>query len=100
MGAATFGVLLIHANSGAMITWLWKDTVNCIDHFNLPLGHLALYSIGVILTVFLVCSLIDQLRINTVERWFFRWYDNNLSIKAERFTNLLTEKHYKNYKNE
>ena len=91
-GAATFGVLLIHANSNAMIQWLWKDTVDVIGHYQtLTTGELMLFSTGVVLAIFIICNLIDQLRIATLEKWFFRWYDNKLSAKADaliqRFTN-------------
>lgn len=82
-GAGTFGVLLIHANSSAMRTWLWEDTVNCVGHYSLPLGHLALFSIGVVLAIFIICNLIDQLRIATLEKWFFKWYDNSFSDRME-----------------
>ena len=91
-GAATFGVLLIHVNSDAMRTWLWKDIVDVCGHFSLPFGQLVLYSIGVTLAVFLVCNLIDQLRIATLEKWFFEWYDNKLSAKAEALVNKITNK--------
>lgn len=74
-GAGTFGVLLIHANSDAMRTWLWKDFADCVGHYSLPLGRLVLYSLLTVTGIFLVCNLIDQLRINTLEKWFFRWYD-------------------------
>ena len=93
-GAGTFGVLLIHANSDAMRTWLWKDTVDCVGHFSLPLGSLVLYSVSVVLTVFVVCNLIDQLRIATIEKWFFRWYDHRFASKAEFFVDgLINGKH-------
>lgn len=89
-GAATFGVLLIHANSDAMRTWLWKDTVDAVGHYTLPLGNLMLYSVAVVLTVFIVCNLIDQLRIATLENWFFRWYDRKVAEKADRWIHKLT----------
>ena len=90
-GAGTFGVLLIHANSNAMRQWLWKDTVDVIGHYTtLPLGQLILFSVGVVLTIFIVCNLIDQLRIATVEKWFFNWYDRKLSAKADAFVSKLT----------
>ena len=90
-GAGTFGVLLIHANSNAMRQWLWKDTVDVIGHYTtLPLGQLIVFSVGVVLTIFIVCNLIDQLRIATVEKWFFNWYDRKLSAKADAFVNKLT----------
>jgi len=82
-GAGTFGVLLIHANSSAMRTWLWKDTVDVVGHYTLPLGQLVLFSIGVVLAIFIVCNLIDQLRIATLEKWFLNWYDKKWSAKAD-----------------
>ena len=89
-GAATFGVLLIHANSDAMRTWLWKDTVDVVGHYSMPLGEIILYSIGVVLAVFIICNLIDQLRIATLEKWFFKWYDKSLALKADKMINSLT----------
>lgn len=88
-GAATFGVLLIHANSDAMRRWLWLDLVDGVGHYSLTLGSLGLYSVGVVLAVFIACNLIDQLRIATVEKQFFRWYDKKLSEKANHFVSWL-----------
>lgn len=88
-GAATFGVLLIHANSNAMRTWLWKETVDVVGHYSLPLGSEILFSVGVVLAIFIICNLIDQLRIATLEKWFFRWYDNNLATKADSWINRI-----------
>lgn len=88
-GAGTFGVLLIHANSDAMRTWLWKDLVDCVGHYSLPLGSLILFSVCVVLVVFIVCNLIDQLRIATVEKWFFRWYDSRIAVKADNWVNRI-----------
>jgi len=82
-GAGTFGVLLIHANSDAMRTWLWQDTIDVIGHYSLPLIQLMTYTITVVLAVFVICNIIDQIRIHTVEKWFFRWYDNRVSAKAD-----------------
>lgn len=89
IGAATFGVLLIHANSNAMRTWLWKDTVDVVGHYGLPLGQLVLFSVGVVLAIFIICNLIDQLRIATLEKWFFNWYDSKLSLKADKLVKKL-----------
>lgn len=89
-GAATFGVLLIHANSNAMRIWLWKETVDVVGHYTLPLSQLVLFSVGVVLAIFLVCNLIDQLRISTLEKWFFNWYDRKLSSKVDAFVNRIT----------
>ncbi len=80
-GAGTFGVLLIHANSNAMRNWLWKDTVDVVGHYySLSTVSLILFSIGTVLAIFLICNLIDQLRIATLEKWFLNWYDRNFSF--------------------
>lgn len=87
-GAGTFGVLLIHANSDAMRTWLWKDTLDVVGHYSLPFGQMVLFSVGGVLTIFVICNLIDQLRIATVEKWFFEWYDNKISKKHKWIVGL------------
>lgn len=89
IGGSTFGVLLIHANSNAMRQWLWKDTVDAVGHYTLPLGHLAVYSVGVVLAVFIVCNLLDQLRIQLLEKPFFKWYDRNLDERLNKKINKI-----------
>lgn len=81
VGASTFGVLLIHSGSGDMMKWLWGDVFDVTGHFALPISQLVLFSVGVVLTVFCVCSLIDQLRIHFLEKPFFKWYDKHLDYK-------------------
>ena len=83
-GAATFGVLLIHANSAAMRKWLWTDVVDAVGHYQLPLLQLALFSVGVVIAVFIICNLIDQLRIATVEKAFLKWYDKHIDNKLNK----------------
>ena len=73
VASTTFGVLLIHANSNAMRHWLWRDTIDCMGHYDLPYYYL--YAPAAVLGVFAVCSAIDYVRIHTVETWFFRYYD-------------------------
>lgn len=80
-GAGTFGVLLIHANSNAMRTLLWRDVVDAVGHYHLPLMQLALFSVGVVLAVFITCNFIDQLRIVTIEKAFLKWYDKYIDYK-------------------
>jgi hypothetical protein len=88
-GAGTFGVLLIHANSSAMRTWLWKDTVDAVGHYSLHFGELVLYSIGVVVLIFVICNLIDQLRIASIEKYFLSWYDRKIAIKADSWVNKI-----------
>lgn len=82
IGGSTFGVLLIHANSDAMRTWLWKDTVDCTGHFGLSLPHLILFSIGVIAAVFFSCIIIDRIRIFLLEKPFFTWFDKKTEARS------------------
>ena len=90
-GAATFGVLLIHANSDAMRQWLWKDVINAAGYYQLSLLQLIVFSIGVVLAVFIICNLIDQLRIATVEKCFLNWYDRKISVKADAYVNKVLQ---------
>ena len=84
IGGSTFGVLLIHANSDAMRTWLWKDFIDCVGHYTLPLAQLIAFSICVVLAIFFACIIIDRIRIKLIEEPFFRWYD-----QKPRFAKLL-----------
>ena len=65
IAASAFGVLLIHANSNAMRQWLWYYTVNCMGHFDTP--YYWAYAIGCVLAIYVVCTLIDYIRIKTIE---------------------------------
>lgn len=94
MGAATFGVLVIHANSNAMRTWLWKDVVDSVGHSTLPFWELILYSVGVVIAIFMICNIIDQIRIATLEKVFFNWYDKHVSSRVDVFIDkILTARH-------
>lgn len=83
IGASTFGVLLIHANSNAMRQWLWRDTVDCVGHYSLPPLQLTLYILSSVVIIFFSCILIDKVRIMLIEKPFFRWYD-----KKPRFVKI------------
>lgn len=89
MGGSSFGVLLIHANSDAMRQWLWRDVVDCMGHYNLPLFQLMGYSCGVVLAIFFICSLIDRIRIKIFEEPFFKLYDKK--IRFQRLTSFLSK---------
>lgn len=67
-GAATFGVLLIHANSDAMRNWLWQKTIDCVGHYNMPIGHQLAYAGACVLSLFVICALIDWLRAVLIEK--------------------------------
>lgn len=69
VGASTFGVLLIHANSDTMRRWLWKDVVNSTGHYDTDFFWL--HAFISILIIFFACIIIDYVRINTIEKIFF-----------------------------
>lgn len=84
IAATTFGVLCIHASSDAMRTFLWKDLLKVSGHYTMPLGNLILFSFASMAGVFVVCSLIDMVRIRLVEKpvleWLgrYRWFNKVL----------------------
>ncbi len=77
VSASTFGVLLIHANSNTMRQWLWQDTLDILGHYNDK--YMPFYAIGCVLVIFAICIIIDILRINLLEKPFFKWWDNHWS---------------------
>ena len=71
LGASTFGVLLIHANSDAMRTWLWRNTLHNVGWFQNDTLIVMAHSIISVILVYSICSLIDWLRIKYIEKPFF-----------------------------
>lgn len=69
IAASAFGVLLIHANSDTMRQWLWKDTLNNVGWFNSPYEFLHLFCS--VIGIYIICTLIDMLRIKFIERKIF-----------------------------
>ncbi len=80
VASTTFGVLLIHANSGAMSNWLWKDVLHVSDWF--WSGWLILHAIIASIIVFIVCSAIDYIRILVIEKPLFKLYDKIIMKKS------------------
>ena len=73
IAASTFGVLLIHANSDAMRSWLWGSFLDNVGHYGSP--YMPLHAVGSVLGVFAVCTVIDMLRIRFVEKPFLKLFD-------------------------
>lgn len=78
-GASTFGVLLIHANSDTMRQWLWKDVLDNAGHY--ADEYFWIRPIIAVLLIFVICIVIDYIRLKTVEKWAFRWIDRFLTNK-------------------
>lgn len=73
VATSTFGVLLIHANSGAMRRFLWVDLLKNVDAYISPL--MPLHAIGSVIGIFVLCVLIDQCRIHLIEKPCMKLYD-------------------------
>ena len=73
VASASFGVLLIHANSDTMRQWLWKDTLHNAEVFNSSWCYL--HFIVSILGIYVICTCIDLVRINFLEKPFFKSFD-------------------------
>lgn len=77
MGASTFGVLLIHANSDAMRRWLWQDTLHNVAWFDN--GLYWLHAIVSVMAIFIVCTAIDRVRIRFIETPLFKMLDSRMA---------------------
>ena len=73
VSATTFGVFLIHANSDVMRQWLWKDVLDNVGMYDSPI--MPIHAVASVIVVFVVCSLLDLLRIHAIEKPFFRFWD-------------------------
>ncbi len=72
VASTSLGILLIHANSDTMRQWLWKDMLDNVGHY----GN-SWYVIYSTVGVFIICSIIDLLRIIFIEKLFFKFWDKN-----------------------
>lgn len=68
-GATTFGVLLIHDCNWEMRRWLWGDICNCVGWFH---KNVYLHSIVCVIGIYIICSIIDCLRLFLFERPLFK----------------------------
>lgn len=68
IGSTTFGVLLIHANSSVMRKWLWIDVLNNISMYYSK--YWAMHIICCVMTIFLICSVLDLFRIKFIEKYY------------------------------
>ena len=93
IAASTFGVVLIHANSDNMRRWLWVDTIDAVGHYNA--AFMPLYAVGCVASIYIICTLIDQLRIRLIEKPFFKLWDrhwNGFLAKYEKIERAVLSK--------
>lgn len=68
-----FGVLLIHANSDSMRQWLWHDTLDVAAQYYTD--TFVIHSTLSVLGVYIICTIIDQIRIIWLEKPFFKYLE-------------------------
>lgn len=66
LSSATFGVLLIHANSDAMREFLWGGIMKVTNFYDSE--YLIIYAVSSVLIIYIVCSLIELFRIRFIEK--------------------------------
>lgn len=71
----TFGILMIHANSDAWRTFMWRDLLHVDISVSLPALPLIGRSLVIVGGIFICCSLIDMVRIFLIERPIFDHFD-------------------------
>lgn len=83
VASATFGVLLIHANSDTMRQWLWKDTLQNAEMFNTSWCYI--HFICSVFGIYIICTCIDLLRIYLLKKPFFKLYDKHSQVITSCF---------------
>lgn len=79
VAAAVFGVLLIHANGSTMRHWLWKDLLKNVKYINADFSTLLLHALCCVVGIYVICTIIDMMRIEFIEKPFFKWFDKHMT---------------------
>ncbi len=82
IAASTFGVLLIHANSNAMRKWLWQDLLDNVGMYQSK--YMVLHAIGSVLAIFIICVIIDHMRIQLLEKPLFKQWDKYVAKRKQQ----------------
>ena len=79
-----FGILLIHTHSDAMRRLIWQDIFHCTEYHDSP--SLVFHAIAATVTVYLVCWVLDSLRIRYIEKPLFS------RLESSRWLAVINEK--------
>ena len=83
VAASTFGVFLIHTSGSEIRQFLWNDLLNNVGAY-----HSSMFPIHAILStigIFVICTMIDYIRIHILERPLFRKLDSIKGLNKECF---------------
>lgn len=88
VATTTFGVLLIHANSDAMRTWLWEELLKVPEMYTATLPTLMLHALLSLISIFVICSALDMLRIRFMEKSVMGWLNAHTSQIEAHFASI------------
>lgn len=83
VSASCFGVLLIHAGGDSMRKWLWGDVLSNVQMYDSD--FLVLHAILSVIAIYAVCTAIDFLRIQLLEKPFFGLWDKKWNAIADAY---------------
>lgn len=86
IAASAFGVLLIHSNCREMMNWLWKTTLRNADFYSSD--FIFIHSVCSVLLIYVICTLIDRIRLQFVEKPFMNIYDRHRKMLEAKVNNL------------
>ena len=95
ISSATFGVLLIHANSDTMRRWLWGDLLKNTEQFNSK--YLMIHAILSVIGIYIICTMIELIRIYLIEKYALKLWDKlepKVKTKLIKIENKLTKGFY------
>lgn len=88
LASATFGVYLIH-DYNFVRRYVWLDLLKVNKYKNSP--YLILYSLGVVLLIYIICSIIELLRIYIIEKRYINLL-NKISLKLEKIDEKISNR--------
>ena len=86
VAASTFGVLLIHANSDTMRRWLWQDVLHNVEVYDT--AYLVPHAVLSVLAIYVICTIIDYLRIRFIEKPFLVFWDKHESVLVSKYKTI------------
>lgn len=86
VAASAFGVLLIHANSDTMRRWLWQDVLHNVEVYDT--AYLVPHALLSVLVIYVICTIIDYLRIRFIEKPFFVLWDKHEQTLVSKYKTI------------
>ena len=86
VAASAFGVLLIHSNGDDMRHWLWQDVLRNTEMFGSK--WLVAHAILSVLGIYIICTVIDYLRIKCIEKPFFKLWDKHFNKISDKYLQI------------